>query len=97
MWQLTLVPENKASGSDYQRLTFDGTNLYIFFDGETGAAKLISEMKAAGHPIPKQDQNLAEAAVVEQEVPCYIGTEGPVLYGLPTLRVIISKTSLQTI
>ena len=45
VWELTLVPNKKENGSDqgdYQRLTFDGTNLYIFWDIETGAAKVYS-------------------------------------------------------
>ncbi len=74
VWELTLVPQDKNFG-DFTRLTYDGTNLFILWEFETGAKKLIAQMKAAGTPIPKENQNLAEAAVVEQEVPGYDGTE----------------------
>lgn len=58
--------------SDYDRLTFDGTNLYYFSDEETSFGKYSAKMRAAGTLIPADKDNLATAAVVGQEVPHFI-------------------------
>jgi hypothetical protein len=58
--------------SDYERLTFDGTDLYCFEDAETAIAKYAAKMRAAGMPIPAENDNRAEAAVTGLEVPHYV-------------------------
>jgi hypothetical protein len=60
---------NSFDMSDYDRLTFDGTNLYCFTDYETVYGKFSAKMRAAGTPIPAGNDNRAGAAVVELEVP----------------------------
>ena len=54
---------------DYERLTFDGTDLYCFSDYETAYGKYSAMVRASGMPIPAGDDNRAGAAVTGQEVP----------------------------
>jgi RNA polymerase sigma factor (sigma-70 family) len=64
---------------DYDRLTFDGTDLYYFSDCETVFGKFSEKMRAAGTPTPPGDDNLAVAVVVRQEVPhLYMDGFGPI-------------------
>lgn len=55
--------------SDYERFTFDGTDLYCFDDFETSYGKYSAKMRAAGMPVPAGNDNRAGAAVTGQEVP----------------------------
>ena len=64
---------------DYDRLTFDGTNLYCFRDMETAYGKFSANMRAAGTPISPRNDNRAVADVVGQEVPhLYMDGDGPI-------------------
>jgi len=54
---------------DYEKFTFDGTNLYCFSDYETAFGKFSAEKRAAGTPIAAAHDNRATASVIAQEVP----------------------------
>jgi hypothetical protein len=60
-WEITIFPDDKSFG-DFNRVSFDGTNLYALHDIETAVGKL----KSTGAPVAK---NLATGNALEQEVP----------------------------
>jgi len=74
LWELTLTPYDKDHW-DYQTISYDGTNLYLFLNCETINSKFIAKDKAAGSSQPPENQNLAEGSVVEQNAPCFAGYE----------------------
>lgn len=66
-WEITTVP--KDGKGDFQRISFDGTNMYVLHDLENAVARA----KASGQTV---GENLANGTIIQKEVPRDLFADG---------------------
>jgi hypothetical protein len=66
-WEIATVP-SEGTG-DFQKISFDGTNMYVLHDLE----RSVADLRASGKPVAN---NLANGFVLQKEVPHDIFSEG---------------------